>query len=36
LVDYIRNKKPMQSVTIAPGVIDGSDLDKAELIDEAK
>jgi inositol transport system substrate-binding protein len=28
LVDYIRNKKPMQSVTIAPVVIDSSDLDK--------
>jgi inositol transport system substrate-binding protein len=36
LVDYIRNKKPMQSVTISPVVIDSSDLDKAERIDEAK
>ena len=36
LVDYIRNKKPMQSVSIAPVVIDSSDLDKAERIDEAK
>ena len=35
-VDYIRNKKPMQSVLIAPLVIDSSDLDKAERIDEAK
>ncbi len=36
LVDNIRNKKPMQSVTIAPVVIDGNDLDKAERIDAAK
>ena len=36
LADYLRTKKPMQSVSIAPFVVDTANLDKAERIDEAK
>lgn len=36
LADYIRDKKPMQSVSIPPFVVDEANLDKAERIDEAK
>jgi inositol transport system substrate-binding protein len=36
LADYLRSKKPMQSVAIQPFVVDSSNLDKAERIAEAK
>ena len=36
LVDYLRDKKPMQSVSIPPFVVDTANLDKAERIGEAK
>jgi inositol transport system substrate-binding protein len=36
LADHLRNKTPMQSVSIAPFVVDNANLDKAERIDEAK
>jgi inositol transport system substrate-binding protein len=36
LVGYIRDKTPMQSVSIPPFVVDSSNLNKAERIDEAK
>jgi inositol transport system substrate-binding protein len=36
LADQIRNKKPMESVSIPPFVVDNASLEKAERIDEAK
>ncbi len=36
LADYLRKKTPMQDVSIQPFVVDASNLDKAERIDEAK
>ena len=36
LVDHIRNKKPLQNVSIAPFVVDNTNLDKAERLGEAK
>jgi hypothetical protein len=36
LAEQIRNRKPMQSVSIAPFVVDIATLDKAERIDKAK
>jgi inositol transport system substrate-binding protein len=36
LADYMRNKKPMQDVSILPFVVDNTNLDKAERIEEAK
>lgn len=36
LVDHIRNKKPLQNVSIEPFVVDNTNLDKAERLGEAK
>ena len=36
LVGYLRDKTPMQSVSISPFIVDSSNLEKAERIDEAK
>lgn len=36
LVGYLRDKTPMQSVSLPPFVVDNSNLDKAERIDEAR
>jgi inositol transport system substrate-binding protein len=36
LAGYLRDKTPMQSVSIPPYVVDNANLDKAERIDEAK
>ena len=36
LVGYLRDKTPMQSVSLPPFVVDSTNLDKAERIDEAR
>ena len=35
-MDNIRNKKPLQNVSIEPFVVDNTNLDKAERVEEAK